>query len=322
MDAAYDALGKLQVDATPGGKKARLTVAGPVTGDDLRIREVITFRTASGSILSDQDHVPFKGVAGDGLADAVPYHVTVDGMAATTAPLATVKVSIDGTSAAPVALSSGREIEPGRWSIDGEIDLGYDLDDERAVDFSASVDLPEGGLSTHATPATISVGPAMGGSWSGWATDVGDANGDGSVKVRSRAELTFTYIAGQKGGATHPRYELTDGTLSWQIDGTSSAGCRVLSPKITLETADFGSDASLVFDLTKDPAGYIMAANVLSGPVVEVAVTCPDKSSTYSTRVSFTFSAAPDPLTVNGDIVSGSYRYGVGEFAWELHRLD
>ena len=236
VDAAYDALGKLQVDATPGGKKARLKRGRPGDGRrpaDPRGHHVPHLERLDALGPGPRPIQGRRRRRAAGRASPITSRSTAwrrrprrsrRSRSASMARRPRPSPSPPGRrSSQGAGRSTARSTSGTTWTTNGPSTSRPRWTCPRAV-------------SAHTRRrATISVGPAMGGSWSGWATDVGDANGDGSVKVRSRAELTFSYIAGQKGGATHPRYELTDGTLSWQIDGTSSAGCRVLSPEITLD---------------------------------------------------------------------------------------
>jgi hypothetical protein len=67
----------------------------------------------------------------------------------------TLYVSVDGIESDPVPVGSGTANERDQWIVEGEIPLGYDLDDDRPVDFLARVELASGGESEDRSGAIL-----------------------------------------------------------------------------------------------------------------------------------------------------------------------
>ena len=142
---AYRRLGSLKDDPATG---AQLTLAGRNAGD-LRTREIVSFRDAAGATaLSSGAKVSITGTPGDGQPDRVPWHVLVEGLDAEEAGATPLHVTIAGSTVNPVNVSSGHEIEPGRWLVDGEVPLTTDLTAGQSLSMRASVDLVDMGTST------------------------------------------------------------------------------------------------------------------------------------------------------------------------------
>ncbi len=149
---AYESLGSLKNDPATG---AQLTLAGRPAGD-LRIREIVSFRDATGaSQLPDGAKIDVTGTPGDGAPDKVPWHVIVAGLDSEEAGATPLHVTIDGTTANPVMVSSGREVKPGAWLVDGDVPLTRDLAVGQALSMRASVDLVDTGTSTTEVSVTV-----------------------------------------------------------------------------------------------------------------------------------------------------------------------
>ncbi|MEJ2541962.1 MAG: hypothetical protein P8188_18680 [Gemmatimonadota bacterium] len=156
---AFEKLGDLRFGRWTGdGDGApvlRITPAQP-GGEDLHIREVVTLlHPGTGQELTTTDRVQIEGIQGDGEEDEVPFRVRVDGAPPDDAADMILHVSVDGVQAEPVTVSSGTANDKDQWTIEGRIPLGYDLEDDRAVDFLARVELSTGGESEHALRATL-----------------------------------------------------------------------------------------------------------------------------------------------------------------------
>ncbi len=149
---AYRQLGSLKDDPDSG---AQLTIVGPAAGD-LRTREVVSFRDALGATtLSSGAQLSIAGTPGDGQPDRVSWHVLVEGMDAEEAGATPLHVTIAGSTANPVVVSSGRQITAASWLVDGEVPLASDLKAGKSVPMRASVDLVDTGTSTVEIDATV-----------------------------------------------------------------------------------------------------------------------------------------------------------------------
>lgn len=323
---AYKAIGELNVDQHPDGKHGLLGVSERQAGGDLRIRDVVSLRSPeSGEMLVGGESVAIEGELGDGQPDTVPYQVQVEGIDPTPAAGAIVHVSVGGREAPPAAVASGTEVTPGSWSIEGSITLDHDVTAPEPVELHTWLDLPEGGLSDHRSSATL-VGPAPVSSvWKGTGTYDSELTNDGLVHVRATAELTFTLKPGQQPGARYAVYEQSAGTMTWQTIGTASDGCAFLSPVVTVPiTPDMTASAELAFDTSTTPIEYRAASQVTSGPEVEVTETCPNRTSTYTTRANGTFILAfsDEHRTVVGNRISGETTLSVANISWDLMKVE
>jgi len=149
---AYESLGSLKNDPDTG---AQLTLAGRPAGD-LRIREIVSFRDATGaSQLTQGAEIDITGTPGDGTPDRVPWHVVVEGLDPDEAGATPLHVTIEGTTADPVFVDSGQELKPGVWLVDGEVALTSDLAKGQQLSMRASVDLVDMGTSTTELTATV-----------------------------------------------------------------------------------------------------------------------------------------------------------------------
>ena len=323
---AYEEIGELKVDQHPDGKHGLLGVSERQAGGDLRIRDVVSLRApASGAMLNGGESLSIDGQIGDGQPDAAPYRVQVEGMDATAASAAIVHVSAGDREAPPAPVASGTEVTPGSWSIEGTIELDHDVTGPEPADLRAWLELPEGGQSDHRSSVTLVGSSPLGSVWKGTATDVSELTNDGLVTVRVTAELTFTLVPGQEPGARYVRYEQTAGTMTWQTVGTASDGCAFVSPVVTVPiTPELAVNAELGFDTSTSPVEYQATSHVTNGPEVEVTKTCPNRTSTYTTRANGSFILAfyDEHRTIAGDRFSGQTKLGVGTISWEFVKVE
>ena len=156
---AFEKLGDLRFGSWTGHGDAppvmRITDPEP-GGEDLHIREVVTLlHPGTGQDLTANDRVQIEGIKGDGEEDEVPFRVRVDGVPADDAPEMILHVSVDDVQAEPVTVSSGTPNDEDQWIVEGLIPLGYDLEEDRSVEFLARVELATGGESEHKLGATL-----------------------------------------------------------------------------------------------------------------------------------------------------------------------
>jgi hypothetical protein len=156
-EIAHQRLGDLRTGrATPHGPSPLLRRAPRPSGGDLHVREVVTLlHPGSGQELTAADRVQIEGIQGDGEDDAAPFLVRVDGVVPEHADDMTLHVSVDGVAADAVAVGSGTPNEQDQWFVEGEIPLGYDLAEDRTVDFLATVELVSEGESEHRSEAIL-----------------------------------------------------------------------------------------------------------------------------------------------------------------------
>jgi len=156
---AFERLGDLKFGTWTGegdGTPVLRITPPPAGGEDLHIREIVTLlHPASGRELTATDRVQIQGIPGDGEEDEVPFSVRVDGVLPEQAPDMVLHVSVDGVQAEPVTVGSGTPNEQDQWVIEGLVPLGYDLEEDREVDFLARVELATGGESEHELQATL-----------------------------------------------------------------------------------------------------------------------------------------------------------------------
>lgn len=154
---AHQRVGDLRTGSpTSYGPSPTLRMAQRPTGGDLQIRDVVTLlHPGSGVELTADDRVQIEGMQGDGEPDAAPFLVQVDGVLAEQADDVLLRVSVDGVESDPVPVSSGTANDKDQWLIEGQIPLGYDLEDDRSVTFLARVGLASEGESEHESEAVL-----------------------------------------------------------------------------------------------------------------------------------------------------------------------
>ena len=156
-EIAHDRIGDLKTGSpTEYGPGPTLRMARRPSGGDLQIREVVTLlNPGSGQKLTETDRVQIEGIPGDGEEDSAPFLVRVDGVLAEHAEDVILHVSVDDVEADPVPVSTGTPNEKDQWILEGEIPLGYDLEEDRPVDFLARVELVSQGESEHGSGAIL-----------------------------------------------------------------------------------------------------------------------------------------------------------------------
>ncbi len=323
-EVAYDDLGALKAgEAVPGQSSPQLSLSERPQGGDLRIRDVVhLLHPSSGQILTASDLVAIEGTQGDGVPDAAPYLVRVDGVKQQLAAGMMVHVSIDGVEVAPVSLASGQKDDEDRWLVSGVMPLSYDLEDDKPVTFRAWVNLHSGGESEHETGATLTgEEPIMGSEWkleavhtSGW------TGGIPHTPYTATARLTLRFAPGQPATEPHPRYLVTGGTVTYDYTH-SYYDCTYSAPAVTFDvTGEVSQDSRLIFNTTVSPVRY-SGVIYTQGPQFQVAEQCSGgDGSTRTQRAANTWLLVEtnDGRTVSGDrrSIVGTYRVesGVGFF--------
>lgn len=272
-DIAFDQLSSgLKTDSV-GGKSAQLILGDRKDGDGLRIREVVELLDPSGAELDASTKVPIIGQAGDGEEDSAPYLVQVDGMTPEIASDAILHVSIDGVESDPQPVTDGSSLEMDKWLLGGEIPLGYDLEEDKVVDFRAWVELPDGGESDDETPATLSgAEPIMGYEWVLEAENI--VGFPGGRTNSSTAILTLEFEEGQAFDEPYPRYVVTSGTATYGSRAGEALGCRYSGGGLTFDVTPDMVPGALVFNTTVTPVEYQGVISTRDGPDDSVVQDC------------------------------------------------
>jgi hypothetical protein len=276
---ALDQIGELKVgEAVPGNSAPELRLSQRPDGGDLRIRDVVTLlNPGSGQVLTASDLVSIQGIQGDGIPDAAPYMLRVDGVKPELASGMTVHVSIDGSEGEPVPLTSGQVNEQDQWTVSGMLPLGYDLEEETAVTFRAWVNLHSGGESRHEASATLTGEEPiiMGTVWEFEAVHtIGYFDGTPHTTWGATTQLTLTFATGQPPTEPHPRYVVTGGSVTFDYNHTVLS-CVHSAPVVTFEAnpQTVSVDSEILFDTTTDPVGY-SGKVFTAGPNVQVSIVC------------------------------------------------
>ncbi len=251
-------------------------------GDHLRIREVVELLQPGTDDPVELADLPIQGTIGDGEPDSVPYRVRVDGHDELQAAAGVVHVSIDGVEAPPFAVDAGTPDGEGRWTTDGVVDLGYDIDAERDVFVRAWVELPDGGESFDEETTTVVGEPLMGVRWELTGTYSSVFTHLPSTPSTETATLTFVFDEGQENDEPRPRYALEGGTV--QVDNTHVYGeCSFTSDSFSfeVEAEDF---YGIEFDTTTSPVRYRGYA-ITQSPSFTRAETCGEDVSSRDYRV-------------------------------------
>jgi hypothetical protein len=317
---AYDSLGELkQGEPVPGQSAPELRLSERAEGGDLRIRDVVNLlHPASGQILTASDRVAILGTQGDGMPDAAPYLVRVDGVTQQLAAGMQVHVAIDGMEADPVPLASGQKDDEDRWLVSGVMPLPYDLTEDKAVTFRAWVNLHSGGESQHQSGATLTgEEPLMGSVWELQATHTSGWNdGTPHTPYTATARLTLRFAPGQDPAEPHPRYIVTGGSVTYDYNH-SYFDCTYSAPAITFDvTAEVSLDSRLIFDATTSPVRY-NGVIFTQGPEFQVVEQCGGGGSSTRTHKATNTWLLVQPgasLSVSGDrrSIAGTYRTGSG----------
>ena len=128
------------------------------TSSELRIREVVKLeRIVGGGELLDNATVEVVGTANDGVVDLVPYQVLVEGIPESQQDAAIIQFTVDGHSSTPQAVSIGERVGDTGWRLSGQIPY-IDVAPEQRVEMLATVQLPEGGTSSHRVSVNLTAG--------------------------------------------------------------------------------------------------------------------------------------------------------------------
>jgi len=313
---AYDQLGTLKVGTpVPPSSAPTLLLAGRAEGGDLRIRDVVyLLNPATGQILTASDLVPIQGTENDGIPDAAPFLVQIDGVKQELAADMMVHVSLDGKEIVPVALASGQRNDEDQWTLSGIVPLSYDLKQETPVQFRAWVNLHDGGESKHESGATlIGAEPIMGFEWQLEAASIaGFIENIPKTEWSSTTRLTIEFAPGQAVSEPHPRYLITAGSVKYDSTPSPGAYCTFTPTSITFEvTPEIARDSQLLFDTTVDPVQY-HGLMYTYGPELEVPANCDGEMSTVTHRAITTwfFWAPNEAKAVSPDrrSIAGKYR--------------
>jgi hypothetical protein len=315
-EVALEEIGELAVGhPTEGSPSPELRESPRGDGGDLRIREVIRLlHLITGEELTAADAVPIEGTMGDGEPDAVPWLVQVDGVKPELAGGMTVRVLVAGAQSDPVPLEEGQANEEDQWTLSGLVLLDFDLTEETPVTFGARVELHEGGVSEHETPATLSgEEPIMGRVWEMEAVHTeGWFDGTPHTPYGSTTRLTLTFAPGQSATEPHPRYVITGGTVTFDYN-QSYFDCISTAPVLTFDvTEDVSRDSRLLFDTTTDPVGY-HGVLFTYGPEFTVTTSCGGRdpsTRTHRATTTWLLLEADEARSVSADRrrIEGTYR--------------
>lgn len=333
-EIAYERLGNLRFgSATPHGPAPTLIVAGRPKGGDLRIRDVVTLlEPQSGLELSPSSFVAIQGVQKDGLDDGAPYAVRVDGMTPELAANAVLHVAVDGVEADPVTVSAGTADNMDRWTLEGVVPLGYDLEAATEVTYRAWVELPDEGESKDETPATLTgEEPIMGYTWEMTAIDSSYFTTlPGTPQISTAHHIILSFEPGQEASEPNPRYVVTAGSVTYSWNHTVSE-C-TYSGGVTFDVTDeIAGGSHITFITTTSPAmywGYISTV----GPQFTATEQCGDGDAhTRSQGATDTWIYLPssgDAQEVSADnrSITGAYFPSTGDWVrvsrYTITRLD
>ena len=316
VQTAYEKLGGLRTGtAVPGLPAPDLRVSGRADGGDLRIRDIVTLlHPAGGQTLAAPVNVSIIGTANDGAPDRAPFRVRVDGVPENRAAGMMVTVAIDGVEHDPIPLTSGTIDDQDRWTVSGDLPLGYDLQSERAVNFRARVNLYDEGESEHVAGATLTGAqpPIMGTTWRFEATQTTFWIGDvPHTPYTATTTLTLTFAEGQDNAEPHPRYVVTGGSVTYDYNHTNYS-CTYSAPVLNFDVTNENAGVSfLLFDTTVEPATYRAVMHTL-GPTFQVTDSCGDSSSIRDHVANNTWLIMDPgetlPVSEDGTTMSGTYR--------------
>lgn len=293
-EVAHEKLGELIFGAAvPDHNVPELRLSRRPEGGDLRIREVVQLlHPASSQVLTTSDLVAIEGTQGDGIPDAAPYLVRVDGVKQELAAQMVLHVAIDGVEVDPVPLAGGQKDAEDRWLVSGTMPLSYDLTADKAVTFRAWVTLHSGGESEHETGATLTGSePLMGTEWvleavqtAGWTAESGVPHTPYTATTR----LTLRFAPGQSPTEPRPRYVVTGGTVTFDYNHTYY-NCTSTAPVLTFDVTEQVSQQSrLFFDTTVNPVRYY-GLIYTQGPDFQVSTVCTSDPDTRTHRAANTW---------------------------------
>jgi len=322
---AWEKLGDLRTGkASEDGKAPQLTFRGSPDGNDLHIREIVTLlNPQSGEKLEQSPTVQIIGNAGDGTPDAAPYRVRVEGVLEEHAGEMSVVVTVDGVSTDPIPLTDGVKNEDDAWTLEGQVQLPYDVDEDRTVSEKAVATLYTGGESEDETTTTLTgAAPLMGYEWEMVATSSSYwTGGIPHTPYGATTTLTLEFAPGQDPSEPNPVYEVTGGTVTWDWSH-SYYDCVFSGPETTFDvTEDVSGNSSIRFDTSTTPAryqGYIYTF----GPDVTISVNCGEDPGTQDQKaLNYWMNLQGDEwenVSADGQSITGTYlvRNEFTGYAW------
>jgi hypothetical protein len=324
LETAVDLIGDLA--QPPDVLGLILGVTTQPTGADHRLREIGWLEhPETQASLENEDVVTIPGKVGDGLPDAVPFLVRVDGVDQEPDQFV-VHVTIDGVEAPAKQLSAGTQIGEREWRVAGSVGVGRDLEKGEVLSVRAWVELPDQGVSETVRSITVDgdevTDPWASEYWMGQTTAVLDSPLFGATIVEVTAQVRFdpTGPADPYTGIQH--FELTQGTLAWSTSGSVS---------VSGEDCTYGygpveyplPPGSGYVDINRDasPPTY-RGYGEFSGPTIEISTSCADFD--FTTRVNPPWFGALDsrPLSSDGTVMAGESVHSRWRFSWNLLRHE
>jgi len=318
---AFDGLGDLTINRhTFEGRQieAHLQLDANTSGE-LRIREVVRLeRIVGGGELQNDANVAVVGTANDGVADLVPYQILVEGIPEAQQEAAVIQFTVDGYSSTPQTISAGERVGETGWRLSGQIPY-KDVAPDQRVEMFATVQLPEGGISSHRVSVNLTAGsepePET---WVGQGVYHFD-NGLGNHQVH--IAVVATVIFRQDPSTIGARYKYLDsvgGTMTWTRSGSVPTAfdgpCAYTAGPVEIAIPD--GDGQIVIDTSASPASYSMDG-LTRGPEIRVAENCGLYAFTTSVGGAWApalgqrdgFAVSPDGGTITGTHSSSNARW-------------
>jgi hypothetical protein len=324
---AFDGLGDLKMNPHVfEGKQINAALKlDSNTSAELRIREVVRLeRITGGGELLDNGTVNVVGTANDGVVDLVPYQVLVEGIPESQQEAAVIQFTVDGHSSTPQTVSAGERVGDTGWRLSGQIPYKDVAPDER-VEMLATVQLPEGGTSSHRVTVNLTAGsepePET---WVGQGVYHLDTDsGDNRVHVTVVATVTFRQDPSTI-GARYKYLNSVGGTMTWSRSGSVptafDGACYYSAGPVEIAIPD--GDGGIIIDTAGTPSTYSMSG-LTRGQEIRIAENCGNYA--FSTRVSGSWAPAvghSDGFTVSADggTISGTASNNTANWEWTFHR--
>ena len=324
---AFDSLGDLKFNRhTFEGRDIEAVLRlDSNTSSELRIREVVRLeRITGGGELQDNATVQAVGTANDGVVDMVPYQVLVEGILESQQESAVIQFTVDGHSSTPQTISAGERVGETGWRLSGQIPY-IDVEPDQRVEMLATVQLPEGGTSSHRVSVNLTAGSEQEAeTWIGegiYHLDTGV--GDHQVHVTAVATVTFK----QDPSTIGARYKYLDsvgGTMSWTRSGSVPTAfdgpCSYSAGPVEIAIPD--GDGGIIIDTSASPSTYSMSG-LTRGQEIRVAENCGNYA--FSTRVSGSWAPALGhtsgfTVSADGGTISGATSSSTASWEWSFRR--
>jgi hypothetical protein len=324
---AFDGLGDLAFNTHVfEGKQinAALRLDSSVSSE-LRIREVVRLeRITGGGELLDNGTVNVVGTADDGVVDLVPYQVLVEGIPESQQEAAIIQFTVDGHSSTPQAVSAGERVGNTGWRLSGQIPY-KDVAPDQRVDMFATVQLPEGGASSHRVSVNLTAGskpePET---WVGQGVYHLDTDlGDNRVHVTAVATVTFKQDPSTI-GARYKYLNSVGGTMTWSRSGSVptafDGACYYSAGPVEIAIPD--GDGEIIIDTAEVPSTYSMGG-LTRGPEIHIAENCGNYA--FWTRVSGSWAPAVGhsegfKVSADGSTISGKTGNNTSTWEWTFRR--